>query len=68
MELNRLCFGEALVAGETAGLQCADGLQGPEKEREREEEKEKEEEKKRCQTVTSHCQFAFQFNAFTEKH
>lgn len=39
MQLNLQRFQEALVATERAGVQCADGLQGPEKERESEEEK-----------------------------
>lgn len=37
----RQCFGEALVAGERVGVQCADGLQGPERERERRRKKKK---------------------------
>lgn len=48
----RQCFGEALVAGERVGVQCADGLQGPE--REREEEEEKKGVRRRLPTVGSH--------------
>lgn len=44
-ELSRQCFGEALVPAERVGVQCAEGLQGPENERKRERTRERKNKK-----------------------